>query len=75
MIHLFLLHRQLPARDWRNWETWQQDGAVDATHRAHKVWKQLLAEYEEPAMEPAIREELTGFIARRKSEGGATADD
>ncbi|MDA0220663.1 MAG: trimethylamine methyltransferase family protein [Proteobacteria bacterium] len=61
--------------DWRNWETWQQDGAVDATHRAHKVWKQLLAEYEEPAMEPAIREELTGFIARRKSEGGATADD
>ena len=48
---------------------------MDATHRAHKVWKQLLAEYEEPAMEPAIREELTGFIARRKSEGGATADD
>jgi trimethylamine--corrinoid protein Co-methyltransferase len=61
--------------DWRNWETWQQDGAVDATHRAHRIYKQLLAEYEEPPMDPAIREELTGFIARRKSEGGATADD
>ncbi|MBC6439542.1 MAG: trimethylamine methyltransferase family protein [Rhodospirillales bacterium] len=61
--------------DWRNWETWREDGALDATQRAHKVYKQLLAEYEEPAMDPAIREELTAFIARRKSEGGATADD
>ncbi|MBT7645625.1 MAG: methyltransferase, partial [Rhodospirillaceae bacterium] len=61
--------------DWRNFETWEQDGAQDATQRAHKVYKQLLAEYEEPAMDPAIREELTGFIARRKAEGGATADD
>ncbi len=61
--------------DWRNWEAWHQDGAVDATHRAHRIYKQLLAEYEEPAMDPAIHEELSGFIARRKEEGGATADD
>ena len=61
--------------DWRNWETWKQDGAVDATRRAHKVYRQLLQEYEEPAMDPAVREELTGFIDRRKSEGGATAED
>jgi trimethylamine--corrinoid protein Co-methyltransferase len=61
--------------DWRNWETWEQDGALDATQRAHRIWKQLLSEYEEPPMDPAIREELTAFIARRKSEGGATADD
>ncbi len=61
--------------DWRTWETWHQDGAVDATQRAHKVYKKLLAEYEDPAMDPAIREDLTGFIARRKAEGGATAED
>jgi trimethylamine--corrinoid protein Co-methyltransferase len=61
--------------DWRNFETWEKDGARDATQRAHLVYKQLLEEYEEPAMDPAIREELTGFIARRKAEGGATADD
>ena len=61
--------------DWRNWETWEQDGALDATQRAHRIWKQLLTEYEEPPMDPAIREELNGFIARRKEEGGATADD
>ena len=61
--------------DWRNWETWEQDGAVDATHRAHRVYKQLLAEYEVPAMDPGVREELVAFIDRRKSEGGATAED
>jgi len=61
--------------DWRNWESWSQDGALDATQRANRIWKQLLAEYEEPAMEPAIREELTAFIARRKAEGGATNED
>jgi len=61
--------------DWRNFETWEQDGARDATQRAQLVYKQLLEEYEEPAMDPAIREELTGFITRRKAEGGATADD
>ena len=61
--------------DWRNWETWEQDGALDATQRAHRVYKQLLAEYEEPPMEPAIREELVTFIERRKADGGATAED
>ena len=61
--------------DWRNWEAWQEDGAVDATHRAHRLYKQLLASYEAPPMDPAIREELTAFIAKRKEAGGATAED
>ena len=61
--------------DWRNWETWRRDGAADATRRAHEVYKRLLREYEEPAMDPAVRDELSDFIARRKAEGGATADD
>ena len=61
--------------DWRNWETWKADGAVDATNRARDVWLRLLAEYREPDMDPGIREELSAFIARRKREGGATAED
>ncbi len=61
--------------DWRNWETWRADGARDATQRAAALWRRLLEEYEEPPMDPAIREELTAFIDRRKREGGATADD
>ena len=61
--------------DWRNFETWSEDGAVDATHRAHRIYKQLLAEYEPPAMEPAIAEELDDFVERRLREGGATAEE
>ena len=33
-----------------------------------------LAAYEEPPMDPAIREELAAFVARRKEEGGAPTD-
>ena len=60
--------------DWRNFETWQEDGARDATWRANRIYKETLAAYETPPMEPAIREELDAFIARRKEEGGAKVD-
>jgi trimethylamine---corrinoid protein Co-methyltransferase len=54
--------------DWRNFETWQQDGARTATERANRIWKQVLAEWVEPPMEPGIREALDAFIDRRKRE-------
>ncbi|MDH3468270.1 MAG: trimethylamine methyltransferase family protein, partial [Gammaproteobacteria bacterium] len=54
--------------DWRNFETWHEAGAKNATDRANRVWKQLLKEYEEPALDPAIAEELNVFVARRKQE-------
>lgn len=57
--------------DWRNFETWEEDGAVDATHRANRVYKQLLAAYEQPPLDAAIHEELQAFVTRRKEEGGA----
>jgi trimethylamine--corrinoid protein Co-methyltransferase len=57
--------------DWRNFETWTDDGALDATRRANRIWKALLAEYETPPMDPAVAEELAAFVARRKEEGGA----
>ena len=41
--------------DWRNFETWQEDGARTATERANRIWKQLLAEYAPPALEPERR--------------------
>ena len=56
--------------DWRNFETWEQDGAVDAAQRANRIWKQLLAEYEQPPLDPALDEQLTEFVARRKIELG-----
>jgi trimethylamine--corrinoid protein Co-methyltransferase len=60
--------------DWRNYEAWQEAGAVWTAERANKVWKDILAEFQPPPMEDAIREELASFVARRKSEGGAPTD-
>jgi len=57
--------------DWRTYEQWRADGAVDATHRANRIWKQMLAEYQEPPMDPAVDEELRAFVERRRREGGA----
>ena len=54
--------------DWRPFDTWSEDGARTATDRANTVWKKLLAEYEEPPMDPAVREELEAYVRRRKQE-------
>jgi trimethylamine--corrinoid protein Co-methyltransferase len=54
--------------DWRNFEAWQEDGSKTATQRANETWKRLLTEYQKPAMDPAIEEELQAYMARRKEE-------
>ena len=57
--------------DWRNFETWEEDGAQSVTQRAHKLYREVLAAYQAPALDAAITEELDAFVARRKQEGGA----
>lgn len=59
--------------DWRNFETWQEAGSPTTYQHANKAWKALLAGYEEPELDQAIREELDAFVARRTEEGGAPA--
>jgi trimethylamine--corrinoid protein Co-methyltransferase len=54
--------------DWRNYETWLEDGARTATQRANGIWKQLLAEFEAPPLDPAAAETMADFVARRKRE-------
>jgi trimethylamine--corrinoid protein Co-methyltransferase len=56
--------------DWRNFETWQEDGARTATQRANAIWKRLLAEFVPPALEPDRAEALDEFVTRRKRELG-----
>jgi trimethylamine--corrinoid protein Co-methyltransferase len=56
--------------DWRNFETWAEGGSVDATTRANSIWKQLLDEYVQPPLDPAIDAELVEFVARRKEQLG-----
>ncbi|WP_050522856.1 trimethylamine methyltransferase family protein [Pseudorhodobacter wandonensis] len=62
------------ASDWRNYEAWEQDGAVWTHERAHRIYKQIMAEFEPPAMNGDHREELARFVAKRKQEGGAPTD-
>ena len=57
--------------DWQNFENWRDGGAEDATMRAHKIWKQLLEEYQEPKLDQATQEQLDAFVAKRVEEGGA----
>ncbi|GGH29205.1 methyltransferase [Alsobacter metallidurans] len=60
--------------DWRNYESWEEAGAPTAYDTANRLYKQRLAAHEPPPMDPAIRDELEAFVARRKAEGGAPTD-
>ncbi len=54
--------------DRQNYENWQQNGAQDAAQRANRIARELLAAYEPPPMDEAVREELTAFVEKRKLE-------
>jgi len=60
--------------DWRNYEAWADAGGAWTDERANRTWKAILAEFEPPPMDAAIRDELADFVARRKREGGAPTD-
>ena len=57
--------------DWRNFESWRDAGSETASQRANKIWKQLLDDYKEPKLAPEVEEELSSFVDKRVSEGGA----
>jgi trimethylamine--corrinoid protein Co-methyltransferase len=56
-----------PIADYESFEQWQQEGSLDAAQRANKQWKQQLASYEAPAIDPAMDEALLAFIAEKKA--------
>lgn len=60
--------------DWRNFEAWEISGAVWTPERAHRLFKEIMASFEEPPMDAGARSELEDFVARRKAEGGAPTD-
>lgn len=57
--------------DWSSYGNWEAAGSKDALTRATEIWQKALNEYEQPAMDPAIAEELDAYVARRKEEIGA----
>jgi trimethylamine--corrinoid protein Co-methyltransferase len=54
--------------DWRSYGAWNDDGALNATQRANRVWKQLLESYEQPELNPDLLGELKAFALRRERE-------
>ena len=54
--------------NWSNHESWLEAGSVNTEQRANQVWKQLLKEYQQPEIDPAIDEALQDYVARRKPE-------
>jgi trimethylamine--corrinoid protein Co-methyltransferase len=57
--------------NWQNFENWELAGAKDATERATDVWMRALAEYEQPPLDPAIREQLDAYVDQRRAEIGS----
>jgi trimethylamine--corrinoid protein Co-methyltransferase len=59
--------------DWSNFENWTDAGARNATERATGIWKKVLAEYTPPPLDPAVREAIAAYVARRTRELDAAA--
>jgi trimethylamine--corrinoid protein Co-methyltransferase len=54
--------------DNNSFEQWRDDGMKDAPARAGLRWRRLLAEYEQPKLDPGVDEALGDFVSRRKAE-------
>lgn len=50
-----------------SFETWELAGAEDAATRANRLWKQRLADYQAPPLDPGIDEALRAYVAKRKA--------
>ena len=53
--------------DNNSFEQWEADGALDASNRANRLWKNMLENYQLPDMDPLVDQELLAFIEKRKS--------
>jgi trimethylamine--corrinoid protein Co-methyltransferase len=60
--------------DWRNFETWREDGSKTATMRANAIWKKLLKEHELPPLDSGAAAALEAYVAKRKEEIAAGVD-
>ena len=60
--------------DWRNYESWEESGSPQAPAKANQIWKEMLAAYQPPEIDSAVKEELEAYVARRHAEGGVPTD-
>ena len=53
-----------------NFERWTRFGSKDTAARAGDIYQAKIEEYRMPDMDPALREEIEAFVARRRTELG-----
>ena len=58
----------------QNRGAWLEAGGKTAAERATGIWQEALHIYQAPAMDPAIRDALEAFVAKRRAEGGSPID-
>lgn len=54
--------------DRLSYDTWAAAGSEDTATRANRVWKEMLALYEQPPIDPGVAEALDDYVARREKE-------
>ncbi len=52
--------------DYKPFETWQEEGAQDTMALAGARVEKLLADYQQPALDPAITEALAAYVRQKK---------
>ncbi len=50
------------------WEQWEEEGSLDISKRANAKWKQMLADYEPPQLDPGVDEALVEYMVKRKNQ-------
>lgn len=58
----------------QNHGAWLEAGGKPAAERATGVWQEALRTYVEPSIDPATRDSLEAFVAKRREQGGAPLD-
>lgn len=53
-----------------NYDRWMKGGALDASARAGKIWRERLETYEQPPIDAGVLAELQEYVDRRRTELG-----
>ena len=61
--------------DYSSYEQWSGEGRLTAEQRANVAWKKMLADYQDPGLEPGLDEALLAFMAQRRSELTDSVDE
>jgi trimethylamine--corrinoid protein Co-methyltransferase len=53
--------------DYSSYEQWSLEGQLSAEQRANRVWKKMLADYQDPGLEQSRDEALRDFMTQRRA--------